>query len=223
VNILALDTSTEYCSAALWRLGEVRQRIVLAGQRHSELLLPMVEALLEEGDVGVRQLDAVAAAVGPGSFTGLRIAAAVGQGIAFGAGLPTVPVGTLEAMAASADARDVVVCIDARMDQIYGAVYRRRAEFLEVVVPPFVASPEDLPALPPGDWTGRGNAFARFAERIRGAWGHAVARVEAEAHPEARWVAALAAQRLARGAGQPPEALTPIYVRDKVALTAAER
>lgn len=223
MNILALETSTEYCSAALWLSGEVRQRIALAGQRHSELLLPMVDALLAETGLHVGALDAVAAAIGPGSFTGLRIATAVGQGIAFGAGIATVPVGTLEALAAGADAFEVVACVDARMDQVYCAAYRRAAADMEVVVPPLVASPEDLPGLPPGKWTGRGNGFARFAGRIERSWGEAIGSVDAEAYPEARWVAELAVRRLMRGEGRPPEALSPVYVRDKVALTVAER
>src|SRR5689334_10706199 len=118
LKILALDTSTEYCSVALWRDGDADSRDARAGQRHSELLLPMVDELLQRHGLAVKDLDGIAFGRGPGSFTGLRIGCGVVQGLAFGAGLRVVGVDTLAAMAESAAAGHVVCCLDARMGEI---------------------------------------------------------------------------------------------------------
>ncbi len=223
VKILALDCSTEMCSAALWIDGAVEQHLEPAGQRHSERLLPMVSSLLAAAGIGLRGLDAVAVATGPGTFTGLRIAVSVGQGLAFGADLPAVSVGTLEALAAGADAPRVMACLDARMDQIYFAAYLRVGGGLEEVLAPAVASPEHLDALPDGPgWIGVGNGFDRFAPRLAVAW-PGLARWIPQVVPEARHVASIAAVRMATGLSLAPERLLPLYVRDRVALTTAER
>ncbi len=107
MNLLVLDTSTEYCSAALWRDGEIHARRVLAEQRHSSLLLPMVDELLRESAITLRELDGIGYGAGPGSFTGLRIACAVTQGLALGADLPVVGVSTLRAWRRSTGRRTV--------------------------------------------------------------------------------------------------------------------
>jgi tRNA threonylcarbamoyladenosine biosynthesis protein TsaB len=221
LKILALDTSTEYCSAALWIDGEVRQRLEHAGQRHSQLLLPMVESLLGELGCALRDLDAIAAAVGPGSFTGLRIATAVAQGLAFGAELPVIPVGTLEALALGCEAELVATAIDARMGELYFAAFRCGPVATRCLIEPALAAPESVPELPAGNWTGCGNGFDRFGARIALRLPHV--RVRPEQHPQARHVAVLAAARFAAGERHAPEALVPLYVRDKVALTMAER
>lgn len=221
LKILALDTSTEYCSAALWIDGEERQCLEHAGQLHSQLLLPMVDRLLGEGGLTLRGLDAIAAAVGPGSFTGLRIATAVGQGLAFGAELPVVPVGTLEALAAGSESVEVATALDARMGEVYFAAYRRRGHDLDIVVAPTLASPDAVPFLPPGAWVGCGVGFDRFGAALTARLG-AIAIVH-DRHPEARCVARIAARRLAAGERHAADALVPLYLRDKVALTTAER
>lgn len=223
MKILALDTSSEHCSAALWLDGRVSQRLEHAGQRHSQLLLPMVTELLAEAGLAATALDGVAVAVGPGSFTGLRIATAVGQGIAFGADLPVASVGSLDALAWGLDGAARVACVDARMGEIYAAAYRWTGTDLDCVVDPLVASAERLPMLPDGAWTGGGNAFERCADGIAARWGSAIARSDAAAVAEARHVAAIAAAREPRGFRLPPEALIPVYVRDKVALRVDER
>lgn len=221
LKILALDTSTEYCSAALWIDGEERQCLEHAGQRHSQLLLPMVDRLLGEGGLTLRGLDAIAAAVGPGSFTGLRIATAVGQGLAFGAELPVVPVGTLEALAEGSESVEVATALDARMGEVYFAAYRRRGQDFDIVVAPTLAPPDAVPFLPPGAWVGSGVGFDRFGAALTARLG-AIAIVH-DRHPEARCVARIAARRLAAGERHAADALVPLYLRDKVALTTAER
>jgi len=221
LKIIALDTSTEYCSAALWIDGVVRQRLEHAGQRHSQMLLPMVDGLLNESGLSMSGVDVVAAAVGPGSFTGLRIATAVGQGLAFGADVPVIPVGTLDTLAGGCQADRVATALDARMGELYFAAFRRTPTGTETVIAPLLVAPESLPDLPEGDWIGCGNGFDRLGERI--AQRLPSVCVRKDCHPEARHVAAIAATRFAAGERHPPEALVPIYVRDKVALTMAER
>jgi tRNA threonylcarbamoyladenosine biosynthesis protein TsaB len=223
VKLLAIDTSTELCSAALWLEGEVAADAVHAGQRHSELLLPMIDKLLRAAGVGVHALDAVAFGEGPGSFTGLRIACGVAQGLAFGAGLPVVGVGTLVALAQASGANEAVCCLDARMRQVYWAAYRRTAGGWETVRAPGVHAPESVPALPVGSWTGCGNGFIAYADALAAKLGEALAAVAPVALPHAREIAILAAAEMARGGGKPAAEAVPVYVRDKVALTIEEQ
>ena len=125
MRILALETSTEYCSAALWIDGQVAQSHVLAGHTHSDILLPTVKRLMDQAGLGFAQLDGVAFGAGPGSFTGLRIACGVAQGLAFAHDLPVVPVVSLESLAEQGDADAVITAFDARMGELYFAAYRR--------------------------------------------------------------------------------------------------
>src|SRR5688500_7264988 len=127
LKILALDTSTEYCSAALLIDGESDVRDTHAGQTHSQWLLRMIAELLRSRSLRLRDLDGIAYGEGPGSFTGLRIACGVVQGLAFGADLPVVGIGTLRAMAEGSASDRVLACIDARMNEIYHAAYAKRA------------------------------------------------------------------------------------------------
>src|SRR5712675_2893016 len=125
MRFAAIETSGDWCSVALWRDGEIASLERRAPNRHSELALPLLEKLLGEAGLTASQLEGVAFGAGPGSFTGLRIACGVAQGLAFGAGLPVVPVGTLAALAQEAGGPRVMACLDARMGEIYHAVYRR--------------------------------------------------------------------------------------------------
>ncbi len=184
----------------------------------------MVQALLAEAGISLAGLDVLACAVGPGSFTGLRIATAVGQGLAFGANLPVIPVGTLEALAAGARASRVIACLDARMGDVYAAAYETGKEGspARVRLAPGVYAPLQLQA-PGGDgWIGCGSGFARHGDALAAALGP-LDDVHPDSLPEARWVASLAAARFAAGELHEPEALVPVYLRDKVARTRAER
>ncbi len=125
MKILALDTSTEFLSLALWQHGAVAVREMLAGQKHSELVLPLVRELLDEAGLQLADLDGIAFGMGPGSFTGLRIGCGVAQGLVYGANLPVVGVCTLEALAQQAGADRVIACLDARMNEVYHAAYQR--------------------------------------------------------------------------------------------------
>jgi tRNA threonylcarbamoyladenosine biosynthesis protein TsaB len=224
VNLLAFDTATEHCSVALLVRGEVRQRLEHAGQRHSERLLPMAHALLAEAQIGFAQLDGLAVSIGPGMFTGLRIGAAVGQGVAFGADLPVAAVGTLDALAHALADEHVVAALDARMDALYFAAFARDGGRMRALIAPQLVPVDAPPALDTAvDWAGCGNGFDRFAPRLADRFGAVRIRVVPGVVPEARHVLAVALAREPDGFTQSPEALQPRYVRDRVAQTTAER
>src|SRR5437660_10730805 len=126
MRFAAIETSTEWCSVALWADGEIAALERRAATRHSELALPMLERLLAAAGIGAGQLDAVAFGAGPGSFTGLRIACGVAQGLAFARGLPVIGISSLEAIAEESGAARVVACVDARMSEVYYAALERK-------------------------------------------------------------------------------------------------
>lgn len=222
MKILALETSTDYGTCALWCNGTVTERACPAGRPHSETLLPLVAEMLGAAGISLRELDAVAFGAGPGAFTGLRVACGVAQGLAVGADLPVVPVGTLDALAADCPGERVIALLDARMNEVYGACYRRQGDGLERLGEIVVAAPESIP-LPDGEgWTAAGNALSAYAPLA--------ARVAAAGFiqlpkllPTAARVAELAVDMVAAGAAIDPALAAPLYVRDKVARTVAER
>jgi tRNA threonylcarbamoyladenosine biosynthesis protein TsaB len=222
LKLLALDTSSEWCSAALWLGGETCSREALAGQRHSELILPMIDTLLQEAGLEVRRLDGIAFGAGPGSFTGLRIACGVAQGLAFAGGLPVAAVGTLECVAEASGEMRAVSALDARMGEVYIGAFERSGELWEAVSEPVLRRPEDAPALE-GMWVGCGSGFAVHGEALAMRYRGQLRAVRTELFPHAREVAALGAQILERGEGLDPALAAPRYIRDKVALTVGER
>ncbi|MFN3594507.1 MAG: tRNA (adenosine(37)-N6)-threonylcarbamoyltransferase complex dimerization subunit type 1 TsaB [Thiobacillaceae bacterium] len=223
MKILAFDTSTEWCTAALWLDGELLVSEVEAGQSHSQLLLPMLARLLAEAELTLGGLDGLAFGRGPGAFTGLRIACSVVQGLGMGAGLPVVGVMTLEAMAEETAAERVLACLDARMGELYGAEFERRGQEWSVAAGPGLYRPEDLP-LPGGTgWVGCGNGFAAHGEVLRSRAGGQARAIRPQVIPHARSIARLAAARFARGEGGAAEDAQPYYLRDKVALKRSER
>ena len=160
LNLLALETSSEWCSVALWLNGQILSREVLAGQSHSERLLPMVEESLAEAEIGLGALEVIAFGSGPGSFTGLRIACGVAQGLAFARDLPVVGVTTLLALAEATDGVQVVSCLDARMGEAYCAAYRREQGAWCCVHEPILCAPAEAPLVDGEGWIGAGNGFA---------------------------------------------------------------
>jgi len=214
MRFVALETSTQWCSVALWRDGEIAGVERRAGTRHSELALPMLHALLRRFQLSPENLDAVAFGAGPGSFTGLRIACGLAQGLALPRGLPVLGVSTLEALAEESGVPRVVACIDARMREVYYAALQREDGRWREAIPPTCAAPAKL-SLPPGDWIGAGNGFAVYGNL-------GLKKVLPEVHPTAVAVARLAAPRLAAGEGVDAALAAPLYVRDKVAFTKAE-
>jgi tRNA threonylcarbamoyladenosine biosynthesis protein TsaB len=223
LKILAIDTSTDYCSAALLHGKALVSRSERAGQRHSELVLPMIDALLAEAGIRLGELDGVAFGAGPGSFTGLRIACGVAQGLALGADVPVVPVGTLLALAQAGTAARVVACLDARMGEIYHAAYERRGNGWHEAIAPTVCRAELAPALEEGDWHGAGSGFATYGRELALRYGGQLAAVDPEAYPHASSIAELAVPQLSAGRGLPAGQAVPFYIRDRVALKMNEQ
>ena len=226
MNILAFDTATEWCSAALWRDGDCLAREIHAGQRHSDLLVPMVMAMLGDAGLGLKDLDGLAYGMGPGSFTGLRIACGVAQGLALGASLPVLGVPTLEALAEEARAKHgaerVATCLDARMNEVYAGLYAWEEDGWRCLAGPRVCPPGEAPEPETEGFVGVGSGFAAYPAlqlRLEGR----LTLSDSSLIPHARAIARLAAPRFARGQGLPAEAAEPLYIRDKVALKICER
>ena len=215
MRFAAVETSTEWCSVALYRDGGIACLERRAANRHSELVLPMLDGLLEVMGFGIESLEAVAFGAGPGSFTGLRIACGIAQGLAFARGLPVLGVSTLEALAEESGAPRVAACLDARMREVYYAALEKREGRWHEVVPAQCIAPESI-TLPSEDgWVGCGNGFAVYGKP-------GMARVMPELHPTAIAIARLAAPRFAAGEGVDAALAAPVYVREKVAFTKAE-
>jgi len=212
---VAFETSSEWCSVALFAGGEIASAEVRAGHRHSELALPMMDQLLSDRRLKPRDLDAVAFGAGPGAFTGLRIACGLAQGLAVARNLPVIGISSLEAIAQESGADRVVACIDARMREVYySALEFKAGRWREAVVAQCV-TPQAL-ELPAGEgWIGCGSGFAVYGNL-------GMKRVLPEVHPTAMALAQLAAPRLRAGEGVDAAQATPIYVRDKVAFTKEE-
>lgn len=223
MKILAFDTSTEYCSVAVWADGEMSVRDVRAGQRHSELLLPSVGEMLAERGMGLSSLDGIAFGSGPGSFTGLRIGCAVAQGLAFGADLPVIGVCTLLALAQEADGERIIACLDARMGEVYHAAFEKDAAGWREISAPGLYAPQDAPQVTGGGWIGCGGGFIAHGAALRERYAGRLQRVIAEAFPPARAIALLAAPRFANGEGCDAAQAAPLYLRNKVALKTGER
>lgn len=223
MKLLALDTSTENCSLALWLDGELVTRQELAGQRHSDLILPMLDELLKATGLELRQLDGIAFGEGPGSFTGLRIGCGVAQGLAFGAGLPVVGISTLLALAEAAPGERVLACLDARIGEIYHAAYEKREGIWHTVSAPSLCLAQDAPTLPGSGWVGVGSGFAAYGEALQQRYSGQLATTDGSVYPQAGEMARLAAPLFAQGLGQDAALAAPLYIRNKVALKMSER
>jgi tRNA threonylcarbamoyladenosine biosynthesis protein TsaB len=215
MNILALDTATERCSVALLLGERVIERSAATQRGHAELILPMVEAALAEGAVELRAVDAIAYGRGPGAFTGVRIAVGVAQGLAFGAGVPTIGVSDLAAVAfqAAAPGQEILVCMDARMGEVYWARFRCDADGVpQALSAELVSRPEDVRAASATVFVGTGfKAYPQLAPA-------GATDVHAQALPHAREIARLAVPELRAGRGVRAAEAAPVYIRDQVAV-----
>ncbi|MGH8712649.1 MAG: tRNA (adenosine(37)-N6)-threonylcarbamoyltransferase complex dimerization subunit type 1 TsaB, partial [Casimicrobiaceae bacterium] len=224
MRILAVDASTETCAVALGDGVHWDERSVVAGQRHSELMLPMIRALLDESEAALAGLDGIAFGAGPGSFTGLRIACGIAQGLALGAGLRVLGVSTLEALAETARQRDgatrVIAALDARMHEVYVAAYRHDGAAWREAIAPAVVAPAAAPLPEGGGWTGVGSGFAAYPG-LRERYAPSLGSCEPALAPTATAIGTLALPRLAAGEGVAARDAAPLYVRHKVALTSA--
>lgn len=220
MKILSIETSCEHASVAL-SLDDSHRALALEGHgNHSEHLLASITALLSEADLSLGSLDGIAFGAGPGAFTGLRLACGVAQGLAMGAGLGIAAISSLAALAIQEQqAENVFVVTDARMGEVYSAAYRvSRSNAIQVAAP--ACSPPEVLGLPDtGTWVLIGSGLAVYADALRAGFPERVAGWYPDRFPRAIDVARLAgsAPFLA------PEQVAPIYVRNKVALTTAER
>lgn len=228
--ILAIETSSELASCALFDSAATPPNAVLARESsgvrtHSQSVLPMVQELLREAGVKLADCDAIAFGAGPGSFTGVRTACGVAQGLAFGAGLPVLPMVTLEAMAEDCRTRtgatQVLAVLDARMGEVYWAQYRYADGGWIEVVAPALCAPQDVAPRPAAGLAACGNGFAAYPEAFAGK--AFAANAIADTLPHARAMAVLGAGALAAGRAVPADRAQPIYLRNKVAYTSAER
>jgi len=238
LRMLAIDTSTEACSAALlWSDGEVRQRFIVTERGHADLILPMIDELLAEAGCKLKDLDGLAFGRGPGSFTGLRIAAGVIQGLAYGAGLRVAPVSSLAAVAflatsptsctsapsaPSAPSSDgILVCNDARMNEVYWGCYRFDPD--DPCVPIVLATE----AVGPADRVQPAPAVTRFAGNGIARYPALQARLESAGlgycegvYPRADAIARIGERMLQQGEGVDAAEALPVYIRDEVARPA---
>jgi tRNA threonylcarbamoyladenosine biosynthesis protein TsaB len=230
MKILALETSTEYCSVALWQDGALSERCELVGQKHSEVLMAMIDGVLQDAGFRMRDIDGIAFGKGPGSFTGVRIACGVAQGLALGADLNVFGVCTLEALAQACGYDKVIAAIDARMGEIYFAAYEKRDGSWAALIEPCLCKADDAPSVVGEGWfgvgsgfsltpspspTGRGGLQARYENQLSG--------MDAKAIPQASAVARLAVIEFNKGNAVDAALALPLYLRDKVALKTSER
>jgi tRNA threonylcarbamoyladenosine biosynthesis protein TsaB len=228
--ILAIETSSEIASAALIRGRNVVQQQTSGVMNHSQQIIPMVQTLLTEAGIGLADCDAIAFGAGPGSFTGVRTACGVVQGLAFGAGLPVIPVVTLLALAqaqrVAAGATNLVVALDARMSEVYWAHYGydEKLQSWQTVVAPTLSAPQHVVVAGRAGYGPAvlvGNGFIAYADKFD--LPAALLASATDALPQASAIATLAQVEFAHGRILAAEAAQPLYLRNKIALTSAER
>ena len=222
MKIVAIETASEACSAALIYDGEVYLRYELKPRLHSQLILKMLDLILREADVRLVNLDAVAFGRGPGSFTGVRIAAGVAQGVAYAAGLPVIPVSTLAALAQRAY-RDkgeshLLTAFDARMGELYWAGYQVGEKGLVVpVIPEQIGSAKQVEIPFDGEWYGVGSGWDAYGEQLEQRLKALLLGFKADIYCSARDIASLAVEDYLAGLAVAPELALPVYLRNQVA------
>ena len=228
MKLLAIETATEACSAALWINGELRERYEVAPRRHGELVLPMIDDLLQEADLALSNLDALAFGRGPGSFTGVRMATGVVQGLAFAADLPVVPVSTLAALAQSvveqAGSTPIFSALDARMSEVYWGVYAlNENRELELRGQEHVLPPASVQAEGAASGIAVGHGWRTYQTPLAKAVHVPIEACFPDQLPQAGAVAKLAVQYYQQGRELlPAEQALPVYLRDNVAKKKAQ-
>ncbi len=231
MKLLAVETSTEACSAALYIDGIVTERFELTPKEHTKLILPMIDSLMSDAGLKPQQLDALAFSCGPGSFTGVRIATGVIQGIAFGADLPVVPVSTLAAIAQDffdthpeGTTSDVAfTAMDARMGEIFWGVYQRDEQgYVELIGKEAVTPAVDV-EFPDRIGVGVGSGWSVYKQELMLRLAGRVSYCETDKLPRASAIARLGARGFEQGRAVAVEQAMPVYLRDKVAKKESER
>lgn len=223
MNLLALDSSTEVLSLALRVNGALYTHQQQAGATASQLVLPHIQALLKQANIKLMALDGIAFGAGPGAFTGVRVACGVAQGLGFGADLPVLGVNTLHAVAQASGGDRVLVCLDARMGEIYhvalvrdGGGWREHSETM-------VCKPEQAPPVCDSGWLGAGSGWGLYEATLQAVYGQYLTAVVPQCLPSAEAILQLAEPEFAAGKALSASEVMPIYVRNRVALTTQER
>ena len=217
MKLLAIDTSTEACSAAMHIRGETISRYEFAPRKHAELILPMVDQLLAEAQIRLSDLDAIAFGRGPGAFTGVRIATGVAQGLAFSVGLPLIPVSSLATLAQSVNgqAEYIASIIDARMEEVYYGLYRSN-DIVALIGEECVISPEKIITGNCTNCVGVGSGWARYADILQRVFTGHLNGYNADHYPHARDMIPLAIRAFRNGDVKAPEEAAPVYLRNNV-------
>lgn len=227
MKLLAVETATEACSAALMIDGEITEQFSLAAKGHTKLILPMIDSLMSEARLTPTDLDGLAFGCGPGSFTGVRIAAGIIQGIAFALDLPVVPVSNLAAVAQDffdqTQENLAFVAMDARMDEIYWGVYQRNADGYAELIGKETVTPVSEIEFPDVSGVGIGSGWKVYRQELLSRLSHCVLRYESDNLPRARAVARLGVEGFKQGLAVAVEQAMPVYLRDKVAKKESER
>jgi tRNA threonylcarbamoyladenosine biosynthesis protein TsaB len=219
-KILALDTATDACSVALYDGETSYQRVEIAPRQHSRLLLPMVEAVLAEAELSLEKIDAVAFGQGPGSFMGVRLATAVAQGLAYGAGLPTCPISSLQALAQNAYQQqghtEVVASWDARMGEMYIGHYQLQDGLMQAVTEDQLLPPEKLAIDAWQQAVPVGNAWHTYEDALQALPANWLEQAETKIYPEASAMLPLAEAMYLQGKTISPLLARPNYIRNRV-------
>ena len=219
MKLLAIDTATEACSAALNINGITTKKYVVAPRRHAELILSMVDELLAESSLSLSQLDALAFGRGPGAFTGVRIATGVIQGLALSADCPVVPVSTLAALAQGAisESKQIACAIDARMNEVYWGLYQANEDNIMQLVGEETVCPPAAIHIPSSDgWFGVGSGWETYENELKSRMSSYLSACRIGDYPTAEAICTLAADAYLRGDAVDAAEAQPIYLRDKV-------
>ena len=227
MRLLAIESSTEFLSLSVQTEEGIHAFHEATGPAASQRILPEIQRLLAEARVKLAELDGIVYGTGPGAFTGVRVAVGVTQGLAFGANLPVVGVSSVQAVAQAAwletGAEKVLVCLDARMGEVYhAALIKQQHDWLEVS-PPVVCKPHEVPAIAGDGWLAAGSGWAVFGEVLSAQYTQQISHVHAEIMPTANAMLIIATPRFIVGDTQSAQQAAPLYIRNRVALTAAER
>jgi tRNA threonylcarbamoyladenosine biosynthesis protein TsaB len=222
VKLLAIETASDACSCALLVDGDCFERYRVAPRQHAELVLSMVQELLDEARLELANLDALAFGRGPGSFTGLRVAAGVIQGLAYGADLPVVPVSSLQALAQGARRESgsarVLAAFDARMGEVYWGVYEDHGRgLMTACMDDLAVAPEAVPLPRGGGWLGAGQGWGAYSRVLAERIGEKLSGTEPDRLTRAVDVATLARAAHGRGESVSAARALPVYVRNTVA------
>jgi tRNA threonylcarbamoyladenosine biosynthesis protein TsaB len=229
MNLLAIETSTDACSVALLCGTEIQSDHRIAAQQHGRLVLPMIDALMAKAELPVNKLDGVVFGRGPGSFTGVRIAVALTQGIALGADVGVIGISTMNSIAQGVyrvhGDRSVAISIDARMDEVYFAAYALQGDtVMNPITEECLCFPESIPVMPEDvnrRWAGSG--AQRYADILAEHYALPIESIRSDSWPDAYDLISLAIPRVQAGELQSAEQASPVYLRNKVADTTAER